>query len=296
MINGAHARMDTIVSRHRAVKRLRNVGITVILVLVMMWVLFPFYWAIITSLKRPIDVFKLAFIPWLQFNPTTANWRSELVDRGSTIFAGLANSFAIGIGAALVAVILGTLAGYGLSRFRYRGWRNRDIAFWFLSQRFLPPAATILPFFLFAQKLHMLDTRLILIIANATFTMPFAVLLTRDAFNAVPHELEEAARVDGASYLTALFRISLPLAAPTLVAAGIIAFSFSWNEFLFAFVLSYSRAVPMSVVIAGTQDVMGVQFWYVATRLLLAIIPPAIVVLIVQRYIVKGLTLGAVKG
>lgn len=282
--------------RYTLRSRAARVGIGFIVALVIIWVLFPFYWAIITSLKRPIDVFRLSFVPWLQFSPTLANWRSELLDRGSAIFGGLGNSFIIGIGAAFIAVILGTLAGYGLSRFRYRGFRNRDIAFWFLSQRFLPPAATIIPFFLFAQTLRLLDTRLILILANATFTMPFAVLLTRDAFKAVPEELEEAARVDGASHLTAFFRIALPLAAPTLVAAGIIAFAFSWNEFLFAFVLSYTRAVPMSVIIAGTQDVMGVQFWYVSTRLLLAIIPPAIVVLIVQRYIVRGLTLGAVKG
>ncbi len=277
-------------------ERALDVLCLILVIIAALWVLFPFYWAAITSLKIPIDVFRLAFIPWLQFHPTLANWSAEITSRGSTIFHGLANSFLIGVGASAVALVLGTLAGYGLARFRYRGWRNRDISLYFLSQRFLPPAATILPFFFFAQRLGLLDTRLILIIANATFTMPFAVLLMRDAFQSIPVELEEAARVDGASSLTVLTRISLPLAAPTLVAAGIIAFAFTWNEFLFAFVLSYSRAVPMSVVIAGTQDVMGVQFWYVATRLLLAIIPPAVVVLIVQRYIVKGLTLGAVKG
>lgn len=274
----------------------KNTISVIIMVIAALWVLFPFYWAAITSLKLPVDVFRLAFIPWLQFKPTTVNWQAEIGSRGGTIFAGLANSFLIGIGAALIGMTLGTLAGYGLARFRYRGWRNRDISLYFLSQRFLPPAATILPFFYFAQRLHLLDTRLILIIANATFTMPFSVLLMRDAIKSIPVELEEAARVDGANSLTILARVALPLAAPTLIAAGIISFAFTWNEFLFAFVLSYSKAVPMSVVIAGTQDVMGVQFWYVSTRLLLAILPPAIVVLIVQRYIVKGLTLGAVKG
>ncbi len=282
--------------RKAGADRLKNGIGYLIMIVAALWVLFPFYWAAITSLKLPVDVFRLAVIPWLQFTPTLANWRSELIGRGGTIFGGLTNSFIIGVGAGLVALTLGTLAGYGLSRFRYRGWRNRDIVLYFLSQRFLPPAATILPFFYFAHLLGLLDTRLILIIANATFTMPFAVLLMRDAFQLIPIELEEAARVDGAGALTVLLRISLPLVAPTLVAAGIISFAFTWNEFLFAFVLSYSRAVPMSVVIAGTQDVMGVQFWYVSTRLLLAILPPAIVVLIVQRYIVRGLSLGAVKG
>jgi multiple sugar transport system permease protein len=277
-------------------ERLKDALASAIMILAAVWVLFPFYWAAITSLKQPVDVFHLSFVPWLQFDPTLANWKTELTYRGGAIFGGLGNSFLIGLGACLVAMALGTLAGYGLARFRYRGWRNRDISLYFLSQRFLPPAATILPFFYFAQRLHLLDTHVILIAANATFTMPFAVLLMRDAFQGIPIEMEEAARVDGASALQVLFRISLPLAAPTLVAAGIISFAFTWNEFLFAFVLSYSRVVPMSVLIAGTQDVMGVQFWYVSTRLLLAILPPAIVVLIVQRYIVTGLTLGAVKG
>ncbi len=280
--------------RHRA--RLRDRVALVVVVLAAIWVLVPFYWAAITSLKHPVDVFRLSFLPWVQFTPTLANWQTEIQGRGSAIFGGLGNSFAIGVGASLVAMSLGTLAGYGLARHRYRGWRNRDISFYFLSQRFLPPAATILPFFLMAQKLQLLDTRLILIIANATFTMPFSVLLMRDAFQALPIELEEAARMDGASTMQVLLRISLPLVTPTLVAAGIISFAFTWNEFLFAFVLTYSRAVPMSVIIAGTQDVMGVQFWYVSTRLLLAIVPPAVVALAVQRYVVQGLTLGAVKG
>lgn len=276
--------------------RLRDWLAVVVVILAAIWVLFPFYWGLITSLKHPVDVFRLSFIPWVQFTPTLANWQTEIGGRGGTIFGGLGNSFAIGIGASLVAMSLGTLAGYGLARHRYRGWKNRDIAFYFLSQRFLPPAATILPFFLVAHKLQLLDTRLILIIANATFTMPFSVLLMRDAFQALPIELEEAARMDGAGTFQVLFRISLPLVTPTLVAAGIISFAFTWNEFLFAFVLTYSRAVPMSVLIAGTQDVMGVQFWYVSTRLLLAIVPPAVVALAVQRYVVQGLTLGAVKG
>src|SRR5207245_9201302 len=196
------------------------------------------------------------------------------------------------LGAWPAAIPLATLAVYGLPRHRCGGWRTRDTSLHFRSPRFRPPAATILPFLYYAPRLALLDTRIILIAANATFTMPFAVLLMRDAFQGIPIEMEEAARVDGASYLQVLLRISLPLTAPTLVAAGIISFAFTWNEFLFAFVLSYSRAVPMSVLIAGTQDVMGVQFWYVATRLLLAILLPAIVLFIVKSYCVTGLMLG----
>ena len=183
----------------------------IVIILAALWVLFPFYWAAITSLKQPVDVFRLAFIPWLQFKPTAVNWQAEIGGRGATIFGGLANSFIIGICAAVIGMVLGTAAGYGLARFKYHGWRNRDISLYFLSQRFLPPAATILPFFYFAQRLHLLDTRFILILANATFTMPFAILLMRDAIQSIPLELEEAARVDGTSSLTVLLRIALRL-------------------------------------------------------------------------------------
>jgi multiple sugar transport system permease protein len=109
-------------------------------------------------------------------------------------------------------------------------------------------------------------------------------------------ELEEAAWVDGCSRWQSFVRIALPLAAPALVATVIICFAFVWNEFLFALVLTYKKASPMTVVIAGTEHTQGVQFWYVSTRLLLAIIPPTILALTVQKYIVRGLTMGAVKG
>lgn len=260
------------------------------------WILLPFYWAVITSLKRPADVFKLSIIPFLQFEPTLANWHNELVLRRSELASGLSTSFIVSLTAAVLAVSIGALAGYGLARFRYRRWQNKDIALWILSQRFLPPAATVVPFFLMFQRAGMLDSRLALILVNTTFTIPFAVLILRDAFREVPVELEEAAQVDGCSPLQSFVRIALPLAAPALVSAGVICFAFTWNEFLNAFILTYSKAAPMTVVIAGTSDTTGIQFWYVATRMLMAILPPALLTLAVQRYIVRGLTFGAVKG
>jgi multiple sugar transport system permease protein len=149
---------------------------------------------------------------------------------------------------------------------------------------------------LIIKSLGLLDTRLALVLVNTTFTMPFAVLIMRDMFKELPVELEEAALVDGCSRWTAFLRVALPLAAPALVSTAIICFAFTWNEFLFALVLTYRQAIPMTIVIAGTEHTQGVQFWYVSTRLLLAILPPAILALMVQKYIVRGLTMGAVKG
>lgn len=268
----------------------------IVVVIVVLWVISPFYWAVITSFKKPSDVFRLSSIPWVQFQPTLNNWQTEFNQRGPEIARGLLNSVTIAVGASVLAVFLGSLAGYGLARHRYTKWRNQSMSFWFLSQRFLPPAATVIPFFLLMKSLKLLDTQIALILVNTTFVMPFAVLIMRDMFKELPVELEEAAWVDGCSRWQSFVRIALPLAAPALVATVIICFAFAWNEFLFALVLTYKKASPMTVVIAGTEHTQGVQFWYVSTRLLLAIIPPTILALTVQKYIVRGLTMGAVKG
>ena len=170
------------------------------------------------------------------------------------------------------------------------------MSLWFLSQRFLPPMVTAIPFFLVMKNLKLLDTQLALILANTTFVIPFAVLILQDVFRELPRELEESAYVDGASTFQAFYRIALPLAAPAIAAAGVICFAFAWNEFIFALILTYQNAQPITVIIAGLEHTQGIQFWFVATRLLIAILPPAILALLAQRYIVRGLTFGAVKG
>lgn len=265
-------------------------------ILATIWLVFPLYWGIITSLKRPVDVFKMSFIPFVQFQPTLNNWRTEVIYRGREIFSGMSNSFIVAIATALIALIIGTMAGYGLARFNYRRWKNNNIALWILSQRFLPPAATVIPFFLLMHNLKLIDTRFQLVLVNVTFTIPFTVLILRDAFRELPVEIEESALVDGASWFETFWRVALPLVSPALVSAAIICFAFTWNEFLFAFILTYSKATPMTVIIAGTSDTQGVQFWYVSTRMLMAIIPPVVLALTIQQYVVRGLTFGAVKG
>jgi multiple sugar transport system permease protein len=274
-----------------------TVLIWVVVIIVACWAFFPFYWAIITSFKPPTVILtKPSLVPFLQFQPTTANWENEYITRGKEITGALRNSVFIAGGATIIAVALGTMAGYGLARFRFRRWKNRDMTLWFLSQRFLPPMASAIPFFLVMRTLKLLDTHWALILANATFVMPFAVLILRDVFKELPVELEEAALVDGASRFGTFLRIGLPLAAPAIAVAAIICFAFSWNEFLFGLILTYQKAQPVTVIIAGVEHTQGIQFWFVATRLLAAILPPAILALLAQRYIVRALTFGAIKG
>jgi multiple sugar transport system permease protein len=274
-----------------------GVLIWIVIVIAALWAFFPFYWAITTSFKPPgVIVTEPTLFPFIDFKPTLYNWYNEYIQRGREIRGSLLNSVIIAGGAMLIAVFLGTMAGYGLARFRFRRWKNRDMTLWFLSQRFLPPMVTVIPFFIVMKSFKLLDTHWALIMANATFTLPFAVLILRDVFKELPAELEESAWVDGASRFGAFLRIALPLAAPAISVAAVICFSFSWNEFLFALILTYKKATPVTVLIAGVEHTQGVQFWFIATRLLSAILPPAILALAAQRYIVRGLTFGAVKG
>lgn len=268
-----------------------------VILLATAWAVFPFYWAIVTSLKEPgVILTTPSFVPFVQFSPTLINWQLEFTNRWPEISRALLNSLIIAVGSTIISVFLGTLAGYGLARFRFERWKNKDIAMWFLSQRFLPPVVTVIPFFIVMQNLKLLDTHLALILTNATFTMPFGVLIMRDVFKELPEELEESALVDGASRFQTFWHIALPLAAPAMAAAAVICFAFAWNEFLFALILTYKDAQPVTVLIAGVEHTQGIQFWFVATRLLIAILPPALLALTAQRYIVRGLTLGAVKG
>lgn len=272
-----------------------NVLIWIAVIVVTIVALYPFVWAIVTSFKPQRDALQPTLIPWLEFTPTIDNWHSELVVSGPENLKALGNSLIIAGGATLIALILGTLSGYGLARFRY-GIGNRNLVSWFLSQRFLPPVATVIPFFLLLQKVSLLDTHAGMIIVNATFVLPFAVLIMRDFFADLPKDLEEAAQVDGANQFQVFVRIALPLAAPAFVAAAIICFAFAWNEFLFASVLTSRNAQPFTVKISSTGTVRGVHFGFVSTRLLMAVVPPLVLSLFVQRYIVRGLTMGAVKG
>jgi len=257
---------------------------------------FPIYWAVSNSLRRPAETFTVAGlgIPFIDFTPTLQNWTQQLAVPEA--YNAFLNSNIIAFTAMLLALCLGLPAAYALARFRFFTIPNKDLTVWFLSQRVLPPVATAVPFFIVFSTLDLLDTRIALALVNATFILPFVVVICRQTFYDLPIELEEAALVDGASHLGAFLRVALPLAMPAIVAAALIMFAFAWNEYLFAVILTIKDAATMPVHIAGGVDTRGVQFWFVAVRSLIAMIPPVLLALLAQRYIVRGLTLGAVKG
>jgi multiple sugar transport system permease protein len=271
---------------------------SLVAIVIAMIFFFPLYWAISTGLRRPAETFTVSGvgIPFIDFQPTLENWISQAsVPEAHQAFL---NSLIISLSAVVLALALGLPAAYALARFRFQRMllTNKDLTVWFLSQRVLPPVATAVPFFIVFSSLDLLDSRIALILVNATFILPFVVVIVRQTFQDLPIDLEEAALVDGATHFGAFLRVAVPLAAPAIAAAGLIMFAFAWNEYLFAVILTVDKAATMPVHIAGGVDTRGVQFWFVAVRALIAMIPPVLLALIAQRYIVRGLTLGAVKG
>ena len=274
-------------------RMLGSILIFLVIAVVIIWTLFPIYWAAISSVKSSTDNYGNLWIPWLHFQPTLKPWRDMFAlpeIKSATVI-----STQLSLGAATLSLVLGTLAAYGIARFRFFRPQNGSLTTWFLSQRIAPPVIFVAPYFLIMRQAGLLDNVWGLIILNATFNMTFPIIILTQMFREVPVELEEAAQVDGASRWEMFFRISLPLVAPGLVVAWMLALAFSWNEFLFAFSTSVQNR-PLSVAIVGAEQTRGVDYQFVGTRTLWAMIVPLIAALLAQRYIVRGLSLGAVKG
>lgn len=276
-------------------ERLVSRGIvTLVGIVVVIWIAFPFYWAILNSIKPAVDTFGNKWIPWLQFDPNIATWQRVLEIR--EVRRAMFNSAVIGLGGASLAVLLGVPAAYAISRFRFGTKGNVFLTNWFLSQRIMPPVIFAPPIFILARALGLLDSVVALILLAATFNIAFVVLIMGQMFRDVPIELEESAQVDGANRWEVFSRITLPLVAPGVVASWLIALAFSWNELFFALVLATRDAIPMTVLIAGQSGTRGVDFPAASTMALFMLALPAVIALTCQRYIVRGLSLGAVKG
>lgn len=272
--------------------------------LIVFWcfiVLFPYYWLATTSFKKPLDALRFPkYIPYRDFQPTTEHWEYLLKVRWDVTWRHFRNSLIAASGSTFLAVLIGAMAGYGLSRFQYYWralrWRNDNIAFWIISQRFLPPALFVVPFLIAYADLGLIDTHTGLIIAYTMFNIPFAVWIMRDFFDGLPVELEDSARVDGATRWGAFLRIVMPLSAPGVASVAIFSFVFSWNEYLYALMLTNFNAITMPVYIAGQNTQRGVEWWYISALALTAVVPVVLVGLLLERFITRGLVAGALKG
>lgn len=274
----------------------------IVYALLILWcvvVYFPIYWTVITSFKLPKDISQgVTYIPWMDFQPSLHAWNDILAGSDQTmVFRYFTNGAIASLGAASLAVVLGAMAGYGLSRFQYRlgSWRNNDIAFWFISQRIMPPVAIVLAFLIMYRVLGILDNVFSLMLAYISFNLPLAIWILRDYFANVPKELEESALIDGASRLRAFWEIALPLAVPGVVAAFILSFIFTWNEYLFALILTFENAGTVPLLLAAQVTGTGVQWWRMSVLAIMGIVPSIVCAFALERYIVSGLFAGGIK-
>jgi multiple sugar transport system permease protein len=295
--------------RHAAPRVKRNAGRVLIYAALIFWAfvcLFPIYWTITTSFKSAVDVTQGHLIPWVDFMPDWKGLRSiglspdtiwETSTARNEFMSRFGNSVVVSVGASLLALILGSLAAYGLSRFRYKfAWmRNDDILFFFMSQLILPPVVLALPFLVLYKALALLDTRIGLILLYTLTVLPIVIWIMRDQFNSIPIELDEAAFVDGLSVWGAFLRIILPLAIPGMAAAFILSLVLCWNEYFFAALLTSTDAKTLPVMVASQTGSQGINWWSMAALSTAAIAPLVLVGIFLERYIVSGLTSGAGK-
>ncbi|MCS6846413.1 MAG: carbohydrate ABC transporter permease [Anaerolineae bacterium] len=273
----------------------RNIGLTVLWIGVTILTLFPIYWLFVISARSRVELFEPQRL--IQTTFFAENYIRPLSDR--TFRGYIINSVIIATGNALLVTILAVAATYALSRYRLKGSSN--IFFWTITNRMAPPAAFLLPLFLLYARVlkigdwKMFDTHIGLILLYCVFNLPFAIWLLKSIMDGIPIELDEAARVDGATTRMVLFRIIIPLAAPGIAITAILSWVFAWNEYLFAATLTSVTARTITTGLAEFVTVTGTNWGEMAAVSVIALLPALLFLALVQKYIVIGLTFGAVK-
>jgi len=266
-----------------------DVAQLVAIVVLAIFILVPIYWMVSTSIKTGNQTF--AMPPVFVFQPTFEHYREVFAE--GVVTKGLRNSLIVASLSTLLALLLGTPAAYAMARFEFRG--KASLWFWIISNRFISPIVVALPFFLLARDLSLLDSHSVLILTYLTFNIPLVIWLCIDQFRAIPRDIDQAAMVDGANQWQALRTVVLPLAIPGLVVAAILCFVFSWNEFLFALVLTRAEAKTAPVEAANFMTGFGVRWGAMMATGTLIVLPVVVFAAVVSRHLVRGLTMGAVK-
>jgi multiple sugar transport system permease protein len=256
----------------------------------LVFVMIPLYWMLNTSLKPSSDYLAIPPVWWPE-EPTMSHYTAALfVYRG---LEGLVNSIIVSSAATVLSALLGSLMAYSLARYNTGG---QHLSFWVLSQRFLPPIAIVLPVFLIYRNIGLYDTHLGLILAYTVFTLPVSVWMMYAYFRQMPRSLEEAALVDGCTRWRAFWTVAVPLAAPGIVAAAVFAFIACWTEFFFALLLTSRHAFTLPTVFRSFIGFQGAQYGEAAALAIVSLGPSIFLGVLAQRHLVRGLTLGAVRG
>lgn len=256
--------------------------------LTVFFVVFPIFWMALTSFKPRSLIYTLS----LFFTPTLDNFR-EIFTPEWSMQTNLLNSVLVSVGTMVIAIPVATMAAYGFSRLEFRG--NRTLFVGLLATQFIPPVAIALPFFLLYNDLGWIDTRYGLIIINLSILVPYSTWLIKGFIDSVPIEIEEAGVVDGCGPLSVIYRVTVPLALPGIMVATVFAFVASWNEFIYALLMTRREAITLPVGLMRTLSAEGILWELMSATGMLVMVPMLVLSIAIRNYFTEGITLGAVK-
>ncbi len=251
----------------------------------------PFLWILMTSFKFQLDIYQGSWI----FEPTLQNYTDVLFSRRSRFTSVLWNSMVVATISTTIVLVIGTLAAYSLHRFRWSKWISRGLLSWMLFFHMIPVMTLVGPWYLIFREIGLYNTYTGLILTHVTINLPMTVWLMMAFFKEIPREIEEAAQMDGCRRIQAFVYVVLPLVVPGVIASGVLAFIFSWNEFAIALNLTSRATATVPVGVARFAQDYEIQHAQMAAASIVATIPAILIMFFGQRFVVRGLTLGSVK-
>lgn len=272
-------------------KRWVNLLLLAVILVFLVIELFPLLWMAEISFKQYKDV--IAMPPKWIFEPTLENYEMVLSEKRTPFYRYFINSAIVGIASTFLALLVGVPAAYGFVRFKFKGKEN--LRFWILTTRMAPPIAVLIPYFVVFNRLKLIDSYIAVTLMHITLNLALIVWMAISFIKEVPVELEEAAIIDGCSRLRSFFKITLPLMAPGLAAISILAFIFSWNDLLFALILTGRKTATAPVVITSFITYQDVAWGKLSSASMMIMAPVIVFAFSVQKYILRGLTFGAIK-
>lgn len=272
----------------------KNLLYCVITLIIFCILLFPLYWIFVTSLKTEQEIFQIPPTFWPKVL-NTLSYSVQLKNGDFNMFRSFGNSLIIAIGAMMISIILAVPASYGIARYPFKG--KKAIILCFLITQMLPVSVLLTPLFIMFKNMHVYNTLWATIFADATIGIPFSILILKNYFASIPKELEEAAYIDGCNKFTAFFRVLIPIAKQGVIVCGIFSFLYAWGDLAFGmtFIIDQEKR-PITAGIFNFMGQYGTKWSYLTAFAVVTIIPVALIFIFMQKYIISGMTSGAVKG
>lgn len=272
----------------------RNVLISIVTILILCALLFPIYWMLVTSLKTEQEIFQIPPTFWpAQIN--TTSYSAQIESGDFNMFRSFGNSFFIALGAMAISVVLAVPASYGIAKYNFKGRKIALLSF--LVTQMLPVSVLLTPMFIMFKNMNVYNTHIAAILSDATYGIPFSVLILQNYFASIPKELEEASYIDGCNRFTAFIRIMIPIAKQGVIVCAIFSFLYAWGDLAFGMTFILDQGTrPITAGIFNFMGQYGTKWSYLCAFGIVTIMPVVLIFIFMQKYIVSGMTSGAVKG